>query len=229
MFSSTFFQQRPFAKAGLLAIPLLICMLVMGQHFPKGEVLGYQSKIIAFEFVKNEADVRAVLGSLSAEELAGMDRGNYIDFAFMLCYGSFISFFFLLAYRQLGAKWLQVGILLGLIVFLGDLLENIQLLNITSAYAGDPARMNIGVFISQLQWFTWIKWIGLGVALAMAANVLRQQGGIWQWIGWGFFIPFLLSIVAFSIQTPAWIERFTLSIFMGLGLLILLCFLLKRN
>lgn len=229
MFSSTFFQQRPYAKAGLLAIPLIICMLVMGQHFPKGEVAGYKSKIIAFEFVKSEADVWTVLDSLSKEELAGMDRGNYIDFAFMLCYGAFISFFFLLAYRQLAAKWLQVGVLLGLIVFLGDLLENIQLLNITRAYAGDPAQMNIGVFITQLQLFTWIKWMGLGIALAMAAIVLRQQGGAWRWIGWGFFIPFVLSIVAFAIQTPAWIERFTLSIFMGLGLLILLCFLLKRN
>lgn len=229
MFSSSFFQQRPYAKAGLIAIPLIICMLVMGQHFPKGEVQGYKSKIIAFEFVKNEAEVRGVLDSLSAEELAGMDRGNYIDFAFMLCYGSFISFFFLLAYRRLEAKWLQVGILLGLIVFFGDLLENIQLLNISRAYTSDPEQMDIGAFISQLQLFTWIKWIGLGVALAMAANVLRQQGGIWQWIGWGFFIPFVLSIIAFVIQTPAWIERFTLSIFMGLGLLILLCFLVKRN
>lgn len=229
MLSSTFLQQRPFAKAGLFAIPLIICIMVMGQHFPKGEVAGYKSKIIAFEFVKNEADVRTVLDSLSAEELAGMDRGNYIDFAFMLCYGSFISFFFLLAYRQLGTKWLQVGILLGGIVFLGDLLENIQLLNITRAYASDPAQMDIGAFIGQLQWFTWIKWIGLGVALAMAAYVLQQLGGVWQWIGWGFFVPFLLSVVAFVNQTPVWIERFTLSIFLGLGSLILCCFFIRRS
>lgn len=229
MFSSTFFQQRPYAKAGLLAIPLIICMLVMGQHFPKGEVAGYKSKIIAFEFVKDEADVRTVLDALNAEELRGMDRGNYIDFAFMLCYGVFISFFFLLAYRQLAAKWLQVGVLLGLIVFLGDLMENIQLLNITRAYTSDPTQMNIGVFISQLQWFTWIKWIGLGIALAMAAIVLRQQGVAWRWIGWGFFIPFVLSIVAFAIQTPAWIERYTSSIFLGLGGLILSCFFIRRS
>ena len=228
MFSSTFFQERPFAKAGLFAIPLILCILVMGQHFPKGEVSGYQSKIIAFEFVNNEADVRAVLDTLSTEELQGMDRGNYIDFAFMLCYGAFVSYFFLLAYRRLDAKWLQGGVMLGVIVFLGDLLENIQLLNISRAYARDPAQMDIGVFISQLQWFTWIKWIGLGVALAMAANVLRLIGGVWRWIGWGFFIPWVLSVVALAIQTPAWIERFTSSIFLGLGGLILSCFFIRQ-
>lgn len=203
--------------------------MVMGQHFPKGEVAGYKSKIIAFEFVKDELDVLDVLGSLSADELVGMDRGNYIDFAFMLCYGSFISFFFLLAYRQLGTKWLQVGVLLGLVVFLGDLLENIQLLNITSAYTDDSSQLDNGVFITQLQLFTWLKWIGLGVALAMAAYVLQQLGGVWQWIGWGFFVPFLLSVVAFVNQTPVWIERFTLSIFLGLGSLILCCFFIRRS
>jgi len=228
MFSSTFFQQRPFAKAGLFAIPLIICIVVMGQHFPKGEVAGYQSKIIAFEFVKNETEVRAVLDSLKAEELAGMDRGNYIDFAFMFCYGTFVSFFFLLAYRQFCTKWLQVGILLGLIVFLGDLLENIQLLNITNAYAQGPEQMEIAPFIGQLQFFTWLKWMGLGVALALAAYVFNQLGGVWKWIGWFLAIPLILSIIALSNQTPNWIERFTLSIFLGLGGLILCCFFIKK-
>ncbi len=166
MLSSTFFQQRSYAKAGLLAIPLIICMLVMGQHFPKGEVLGYKSKIIAFEFVKSEAEVRGVLDALSVEELAGMDRGNYIDFAFMLCYGAFVSFFFLLAYRQLGAKWLQVGILLG---------------------------------------------------------------RIWRWISGPFLIPFALSMIAIVGQVPTWIERFTRSIFVGLGSWILCCFFVRRT
>lgn len=227
--TSPFFQQRPFAKAGLLAIPVLICILLMVRHFPKGPIAGYQSKIIAFEFVTNVDEVREVLGSLSTEELAGMDRGNYIDFAFVLCYGTFISYFFWLAHRYLGVRWFKIGIGLGVLVFLGDVLENIQLLNITRAYANGPDQMEVSAFVDQLQLFTWIKWIGLSITLLLAALAFRRLGGIWRWLGLLLTIPFLLSIIALITHSSAWIERFTSSMFLGFGAWILCCFFITRS
>lgn len=224
---TSFIQQRPFAKAGLLAVPLIICIILMGQQFPKQPVAGFQSTIIAFEFVTDTGEVLAILDSLSQEELAGMDRGNYIDFAFMLCYGSFVSLFFWLAYRQFGKPWMQAGIWLGLVVFLGDLLENIQLLNITSAYADGPKPLDLSSFITRLQLFTWIKWVGLAIALVLAGLVFKCLGGIWRWLGLWFGVPLLLSMVALAMHTPIWMERFTASIFLGLGSLVLSCFFIK--
>ncbi len=227
--ATNFFENKPFTKLGLFAIPLLICMMAMGSQFPKGEVLGFSSKVIAFEFATSTGDIQAILAPLSEAERMGMDRGNYIDFAFMLTYASFIFFFFKVAKQQFKIKWLVVGQVLAVIILLGDVLENIQLLNITRTYANDPNDLNIAAFLFQLQLFTWLKWLCLGLALLLASFALVHAKGFIKNIALLFSVPFLLSMIALINGTPTWIERFTISIFLGLGSLVLVCFFVKRQ
>lgn len=226
--STTFFTNRPFSRIAFFAIPLLICMVAMGRQFPKGEVLGFSSKIIAFEFATSTADLEAILAPLSEAERVGMDKGNYIDFAFMLTYSSLIFFFFKVARQHFKIKWLVVGQVLAVIILLGDILENIQLLNITRTFANDPNDLNIAAYLFQLQLFTWLKWLCLGLALLLASFALVHAKGFIKNIALLFSVPFLLSIIALVNGTPTWIERFTLSIFLGLGSLVLVCFFIKR-
>lgn len=226
---ANFFKHRPFTQLGLFAIPLLICMIAMGTQFPKGEVLGFSNKVIAFEFATSTADIEGILAPLSATEMKGMDGGNYIDFAFMLTYASFIFFFFKTAKQQFKSKWLVVGQVLAVIILLGDVFENLQLLNITRTYTNDPNDLNIAAFLFQLQLFTWLKWLCLALALLLASFALIHTKGFVKYIALLFSVPFLLSIIALINGTPTWIERFTLSIFLGLGSLVLICFFIKRQ
>lgn len=226
---SNFFKHRPFAQLGLFAIPLLICMMAMGNQFPKGEILGFSNKVIAFEFATSTADIEGILAPLSPAEMKGMDWGNYIDFAFMLTYSSFIFFFFKTAKQQFRLKWLVAGQVLAVLILLGDVFENIQLLNITRTYANDPNDLNIAAFLFQLQLFTWLKWLCLAFALLLASFALIHTKGFIKYIALLFSVPFLLSIIALINGTPTWLERFTLSIFLGLGSLVLICFFIKRQ
>ncbi len=226
---ANFFKHRPFAQLGLFAIPLLICMVAMGNQFPKGEVLGFNNKVIAFEFATSTADIQEILAPLSTAEMKGMDGGNYIDFAFMLTYSSFIFFFFKTAKQQYKIKWLVIGQVLAVIILLGDVFENIQLLNITRTFTNDPNDLNIAAFLFQLQLFTWLKWLCLALALLLASFTLIHAKGFIKYLALLFSVPFLLSIIALINGTPTWIERFTLSIFLGLGSLVLICFFIKRQ
>lgn len=225
--NKTFFKQRPFALAGLLAIPLLICMIIMGNYFPRGQALGFSTFIIAFEFVSTTEEVRQLLAPLSPEQMARVDVGNYLDFAFMLFYSAFLFLFFREARTVFRLKWLVVGQVLAVIIFFGDLFENIQLLNITKAFQANPESLEIVPFLFKLQLFTWVKWLCLALSLLFASLGLLRGGGVAKTVAVVCVFPFLLSIFALVNGTAPWVNRFAMSIFGALPALIIATFFIR--
>jgi len=223
-----YFYTRPFAKIGLLSVPLLFFMITMEVFFPKSHHDDYQSFIIAFEFARTPDDLHSLFNGFSRETFRNIDIGNYIDFGFMITYTLFLVLFFKKAARTFNKKWLLSGIPLSIIILLADFVENIYLLRITGIYTLGITDAELTPLLNVLHKITWVKWGGL--ALIFAIFSIRSMGKkiLTRIEGVVFIVPLLLSFWALS-NNPMGITRFTLSIVIAFFLLIFYCFWYKAK
>ncbi len=130
-----------------------------------------RAPIIAFELARSLDDLRNVIGENGIEPSYrqvrdAFDRLNRLDFFYLTAYGLFVSAFFWAATPRLGWRWLHTACALGLIAALGDIGENLILLELTSE-SSDPASL-----LEALHVRTWVKWGALGLAASLAGAVM---------------------------------------------------------
>jgi hypothetical protein len=223
-----YFNTHPFAKIGILAVPLLLFMILMEIFFPKTHHNEYQSFIIAFEFTRTPADLHSLFNGFTDDTFRNIDIGNFIDFGFMIIYTLFLILFFQKAASTFNKKWLLTGIPFALIVLLADVVENIYLLKITALYTPEISDSELIPLLNKLHFFTWIKWGGLALIFAlfsvrsMGRKILKHIEGV------VFIIPVLLIFWALS-NDPMGVSRFTLSIALAFFLLLFYCFWYKTK
>ncbi len=223
-----YFHTHPFAKIGLLSVPLLFFMITMEIFFPKFQHEEYQSFIIAFEFTKTPANLHALFNGFTDETFRNIDIGNYIDFGFMITYTLFLVLFFQKAAKTFEKKWLLTGIPLSLIVLMADFVENIFLLKITGVYTPEMPDSELIPLLNKLHFATWVKWGGLAIIFAlfsirsMGRKIVKHIEGV------VLIIPLLLSFWALS-NDPMGVSRFTLSIALAFFLLLFYCFWYKSK
>jgi hypothetical protein len=153
---------------------------------------GYTAAMYWFERTESVRDLFSAIGDPSTDEGIRirhvMDRVNNIDFGFMVAYSAlFASLYFFLGslLKTMGEKpthvnlFLSVGLVISLIMLIGDIFENIQLLKLTKDVAEADVDVNT---IARLMFFTRLKWfsifiasIGLSVLYALYA---RKN---WKW------------------------------------------------
>jgi len=122
--------------------------------------------VLAFEFARSPADLDAIFGTVGdpqrAVRITGMNRGNLLDYLFMLVYGSFLFAFFAATATETGdRRWLRIG-WLGPIAGCADGIENGLLLSIGTAMTNPWPELGF------LPFPVWTKFVLL--AAASAAN-----------------------------------------------------------
>ena len=226
------FIKRPFLPAGIVGFFVVVTAIWMLQFFPAEAVhlpKGFSTPVIFFEFIQSPMEVADFFGitddGIPNESFINqMNKGNYLDFFFMLVYSSFLFLFFYLLAKISGNKWVKTGMLLALFAFFGDMFENIQLLGIT-------ANLESGHFLRQLSLlhlFTWIKWGSLAISFVLFSVWLYPSGGIYRFMGYVTAIPFLLGIWAFLDRGTA-SELFAKSISVAFFVMICYCFLYRAK
>lgn len=218
-----YFKTHPFAKIGIIAIPLLLFMILMEIFFPKTHPEEIQSFIIAFEFANTPEQIHQLFNGFTAETFRNIEIGNYIDFGFMVTYTLFLALFFYNAAKTFNKKWLLTGIPLSIIVLFADVMENVYLLQITGIYTPSVTDAALISVLNKLHLVTWIKWGGLAVIFALFSVRSMGRRIIAHVEGIVFIIPLLFSFWALS-NDPMGISRFTLSIALAFFLLLLYCF-----
>jgi hypothetical protein len=217
-----FLKKRPFLQVGLLAVPLLAFMVLLGKHsitYPQGVEncpsqveQGYEQPIIAFEFAQSAQDIENVLGCFSTIQIDQIDFANRIDFGFMLFYSLFLFLFFRVAYQKFHYRWLKWVLVLPFLTFFGDLIENLQLFELTDLYR----NQNTEAMQSPLIWLeimTWTKWLALALALALCGRIYVNYNWFSKIIGGICFIPLMLGAFALSHDVLA-INRFVNAVFL---------------
>jgi hypothetical protein len=116
-----------------------------------------------------------------------LDAINVVDvLVYIPVYGVFMAFFFL-GMRARHASLGTLGFRIAVIAALGDFAENACLMNLT------PQLDSTSTWFALLPWATGIKWLGLGVAAAIAAAIYVKSAGT----RWWNYLAALLCAAAF--------------------------------
>jgi len=195
-------MNRPFFKSGLIGIGVIIVSLVlMGinpQEVPQMPD-GLTTPVLAFEFAQTEQEIVDLFGAdpaVKAELVRAFDLGSWVDFGYMLLYAGFLLAFAVQVARVNGRSLFYIAAAVAIIIFLADMLENMQLLGITAA-------LETGHFDRQLTLlpiFTWIKWGGLAIYFLLMTPYFFTKTLFARIIG-------ILAVVTFALGGLAFLHR----------------------
>ncbi len=164
--------------AGLLVLAVTLFSATQEPVRPCGNLPQNYAPIIAFELARSAADLEAIFGTQEpcrSEVIERIDAINLVDvLVYIPAYGVFMAFFFL-GMRARHASLGTLGFRIAIIAALGDFAENACLMNLTPQL--DPASL----WFALLPWATGIKWLGLGVAAAIAAAIYVKSSGARLW------------------------------------------------
>ena len=223
-----YFKTHPYAKIGLLVIPVGVLTILMGNYFPEFKPDGFPNFIVAFEFAKTLQDLNLLLGSLSPIEIGKIDTGNYFDFGFMVAYSLFLVLFFRKTYKIFGSRFLLAGFPLIIMILAADFHENILLLKITGTYLKTGIIAGMQPLLDQLQIVTWLKWGGLALAFFLLFFVLIKGKSLSKIAAVFCLLPLIHGILYWVIPMFT-ITGFTLSVFGAFGVLFVYSFVFRKE
>jgi hypothetical protein len=184
--------------AGAAMLVLSVALLAVFPATPARQNLpGVQSPIIGFELARTPEDVAGILGDPGtperAEYAARMDRGNRLDFAFLLSYAALHATIALrlAAHGRLSRALLVVLLVLAADMALFDALENRELL-ILSAAAPSP---EMTAALARLRVFTLLKWYAIFGSAAVLAPVLWREPDWWRFAAPPFALAAVLGVL----------------------------------
>jgi hypothetical protein len=152
--------------AGLLVLAVTLLSVTAAPPRPCGNLPQNYAPIIAFELARSAADLEAIFGTTEpcrSAMIERMDAVNVVDvLVYIPAYGAFMAFFFL-GMRGRDAGLGTLGFRVAIVAILGDYAENLCLMSLTPQL--DPTS----IWFALLPWATAVKWLGLGVAAAIAA------------------------------------------------------------
>ena len=223
-----YFQTHPFSKVGLLVIPLLFFIILMGQFFPNKAPEEFSSFIIAFEFAKIPADIQQLFNGLNEKIIRNVNIGNYLDYGFMATYTLLLALSSLKFSKEFDKKWLRMGIFLAMLAFIGDFTENIYLLRLSDDFLAKASKESFISNLACLHFFTWLKWGGLSVCFAFLSYLFFKGKWYSKIVGVTFMLP-LLFLLTIPGNRPQMLTIFTNIIFLCFTLLIVYLFIYQKE
>lgn len=195
-------ERRAIWVLRLAGTAVLILTLVMLPVFPAGpverNVPGFTNPVVGFELASTPEHVFGILGHpenpARPAAVAGMNRGNRVDFLFMIAYPMlYVGILLLLAARgRLPGGVGRLLFALPVVMWFGDLMENRQLLEL--AGLTDPAAM--AAPLARLRSFTIMKWHALFGTSILIAWAIWQDRSWWRWAGPLFAIAALTGFAS---------------------------------
>jgi hypothetical protein len=200
--------------AGLLVLAVTLLSATQEPLRPCGNLPQNYAPIIAFELARSADDLEAIFGKsgpllerCGALIVLRMDAINLVDvLVYIPAYGVFMAFLFL-GLRSRNAALGTLGFRISVVAALGDFAENACLMSLTPAL--DPSS----IWFALLPWATAVKWLGLGVAAAIAALIYVKSTGARAWN----FVAALMCAAAFFSTVAAIAAPARFGAFVGLG------------
>lgn len=190
---------HPFKVSLLFGIPMLILGLVLMFTNPTAEgnlAEGFHTPIIAFEFIQSVPEVSKYFKVESPNGYRNaMMLGNNLDFLFMFFYSAFLGFTGLGILKQTKEKALWLPIMLTIVMFFADLLENMTIASIIANHFN--GEVITASYFGNLKFFTWLKWGSIDAVILMYSSYFLQQKKLVKVIGVIAIINFLVAIAAF--------------------------------
>lgn len=192
-------------------VAVIILSLIILSILPASAELaeGFFTPIIAFEFAQFESD----LGFLSGDDQDSvanrqkMDEAHQWDMIFPVAYGFFLAFI-LLGQVSDGYQIAWLGVPFALLAIPFDILENLALIDITTALNQNLFSTEL---LNSLYLRTWLKWGSIALAIFTIAIVAIQKkeylsGAV------GIAVALLAGIGFLSGSVPIFVELMSLSV-----------------
>jgi len=222
---------RPFKISGFIGVAVILMLVVLIFVFPpraQSMVEGFFTPIIAYEFIQTKDEVYRLFGSEASPErevlVRAMDRGNQLDFIYMVLYSAFLFTFSIRCSRERGKKFFLLGAVISILVLVSDFCENIQLLGITS-------KLETGGFEAELMYlniFTWLKWGGIALIFLILMPYFFKGSLVAKGIALLGVIASILGLLAF-IHRSVINEIFALSVGIMFFCMILYSLLYRKS
>jgi hypothetical protein len=211
--------------SGAVVLLLSIVMLAVFPAAPvEQNVPGFFSPVVGFELASTPDHVFGILGHPDnpkrADAVTRMNRGNWIDFVYMVAYPALHAgiALLLIARGRLPAPLGRFLLVLPVVMWVGDLFENRELLAL--AVLTDPAAMTD--HLARLRPFTIMKWHALFGASALMAYPIWQDRSWWRWcglvfgaaaiLGFGSLLHLPLLEAAAYVMALAWLGTWVYSL-----------------
>ncbi len=220
----SYFDTHPFAKIGLLGIPLIAFILVIESHLPKAVPDGFESFTVAFEFAKTPQQIDALFNDFTSITFANINRATYLDFSFITLCSLFLILFSVKAAKIDHNKWLLLTIPLAVIVFLASCGVNIFLLKIVKLYSPTVTEAALLPLLKNLHIYSCIKWGSMSLIFFVFAFRGFEFHTFHNVESWVLIVPLILMIWAIT-GDPMGITRFALSVIIAFSLLFLRSFI----
>jgi hypothetical protein len=160
-----------------LGVPLLLLSVVLQIAFPRAMgplPAGLHTPVLALEIARSAPELVTMFGPPGSPERArwgiAVDRGNAIDFAFIVVYCAFLIAC-MRAFLGARPRHARAGAALALLAGGADAIENACLFAITARLGGDYGGPLWGLMIA-----TWTKWLSIAASLAILSPGLYSHG-----------------------------------------------------
>jgi len=207
------------AYLGISLIVMSIVLMIVMPHKVRRLPDGFKTPVLAFEFAQSTKDTYGIFydenGHISQGVVSSMDLGNILDFIYMVQYSLFLLLFCLITFRLTKKYVLFIPALLSLLALAGDVLENIQLLQITSL-------LESGIYEKQLfylHYFTWLKWASLSLIFLMIPLFIYKKGILSTF-------TLLLGLAIFALGAIAFFHRSVFNEFFSLSVAVMFILLI---
>jgi hypothetical protein len=191
--------------AGSAIVVLSMVLLRIMPATPVGEnVPGFSNVVIGFELASRPEHVFGILGRPDdprrVETVRRMDRGNQIDFLYMIAYPAlYLGIALLLAAHGAAPRSVVIAFVgLSALMTVGDALENRELFLLSAATDAQAMAGPLG----RLRIFTLLKWYAIYGASGLAAPFIWREHGWWRWSAL-FFAAAALSGLVSLVHLPA--------------------------
>lgn len=211
--------------AALLLASSVTIMVLSGINKPELNIQGLTTPILIFEFADSTEELTIFFESAGSSYINQLDVVNWFDYVFMVVYAAFLAVWGSFLAKNISAKYKAVWLLAALALFF-DFAENQILFRFTEAYLNGTVLNNSDIVY--LQWFTWIKWFSIALALASFSFYFAKQKGIKKAVSFVFISPIILGIIGFVYKSVV-IEFFSLSISVSFVILMFFSFVPVRK
>jgi hypothetical protein len=220
-------MQKPFVKVAYLGLIVIFFMLVLQLTFYliAGEI---NSAILLFEFAKIPADVLNIFyeGGFDHRLIKAVNAANAVDFLFFSAYSVFLLSLLYKMYKQTAQSVYYYALLLPVIIFAADFLENIQMYIIADSLIDGGFENNL----TFLQIFTYTKWLGIAAVILAVAwfafQTKRLSGYILSVL---LVFPFVFGLAALISANINLEMLFANSIVLSFGIIIAYSFLYEET
>lgn len=225
-------KKRPFLLIGIIGLFIIGGAYFLKKAYPQDAPYmapRFSSPVVFFQFIQSPLEVDSFFGVTdysfdSDNMISKMDKGNKLDFGFAFIYSLFFFLFFKQLAHESEQKWYKIGMLLAVLALIGDVMENMQLLNITSNIVTGDYEGSIRL----LPVFTWMKWASLAIGFAIYGLWLLKLEGVLRLMGYIAFVPVFLGVMA-VFKRGLMTELFTRTITIMFFVAISYCFMYKND